>query len=96
MADDSWGGKRTEEADTSKRPLITYGEWVEIEGRLRNSPLGEQEWAVSRWRLWEDRPTEAKRKWLNELGYYPKKRPARPALKSRDWQTYGKKWSHFQ
>ena len=56
--DDRWEVKRTAEADISKRPLITYGEWIAIEGRSRNFPLEELEGAVSRWRLWEDTQSE--------------------------------------
>ena len=82
-ADARWEVCRTEEADTRKRPLITYGEWVEIEGRLRNSPLEEQEGAVSRWRLWEIRPTEEKWRWLKELGCYSKQGPVRPSTEER-------------
>ena len=32
----------------------------------------------SRWRLWEERPTEGKWKWLHELGFYHAQRPVRP------------------
>ena len=41
--DARWEVFRTEEADTMKRPLIAYGEWIAIEGRLRDWPLEEQE-----------------------------------------------------
>ena len=64
--DSRWELKRTEESDTMKKPLITYPEWIAIDGKVRGLPI-EQGGAASRWKLWEDRPTEEKRKWLKEL-----------------------------
>ena len=58
---------RTEEADTLKKPSITYTEWIAIDGKVRGSPIEEQGGAVSRWKLWEERPEEEKWKWLKEL-----------------------------
>ena len=50
--DERWEATRTEDADTMKKPLIKYKEWIAIEGGLRNLPIAEQEGAVSRWTLW--------------------------------------------
>ena len=89
-ADDRWEVQRPEEADTRKRPLIKYGEWIAIVGRLRGFPLEEQEGAVSRWRLWGDRSTEEKWKWLNELGCYTKKKPVRPSTEEQGLANLGR------
>ena len=45
---------------------------------------------MSRWQLWEDRPTEEKWKWLNELGRYPKQRPVRPSTEEQGLRHLGK------
>ena len=50
--DERWEVIRTEDADTMKKLLIKYKEWIAIEGRLGNFPIAEQEGAVSRWTLW--------------------------------------------
>ena len=76
-----------------KKPLITYPEWIAIDGQVRGLPIEEQGGAVSRWKLWEDRPTEEKRKWLKELGRYPKQRPVRRSTANQGLRHLGQEES---
>ena len=55
--DERWGILRTREEDEQKKPLISYTEWIAIEGKVRELSLEEQEGAT-RWYLWEKRPNE--------------------------------------
>ena len=70
--------------------MITYPEWIAIDGKVRGLPIEEQGGASSRWKLWEDRPTEEKWKWLKELGCYPKQRPARPSTVEQGLRHLGR------
>ena len=63
-----WEILRTSVADTRKKPLINYKEWIAIEGKLKELPIGEQV-GDSRWSLWEERSAEEKWKWLRELRF---------------------------
>ena len=56
--DSRWESKRTEESDTLKKPLITYPEWISIDGEVRRLPIEGQGGTVQRWQLLVDRPTE--------------------------------------
>ena len=75
--DGRWGTSRTSEADAAKNPLINYKEWIAIDGKLRELPIAEQV-GDSRWNFRDERPTEEKWKWLQELMFYPAQRPVRP------------------
>ena len=37
--DERWGILRTREADGQKKPLISYTEWISIEGKVRENSL---------------------------------------------------------
>ena len=74
--DARWEIMRTREADEQQKHLIIYTEWVAIEGRVGDPPIGEQE-GETRWYFREKRSIEEKWKRLRELGFFPVKGPVR-------------------
>ena len=80
--DSRWELGRTENADTSKRPLLNYQEWGAVEMslyrevRVRDA-MGEQwnEGSVPRWGNWNQKEVESQWRWLKELSFYPRRRP---------------------
>ena len=53
---------------------------------MRSQPSGgleEQGGAISRWKLWGDKPIAEKWNWLKELGCYPKQGPGRNSTEER-------------
>ena len=74
--DERWEIMRTREADEQKKSLISYTEWIAIEGGVRDLPIEEKEWET-RWYLRERRPREEKWKWLQGQWFYPAQGPVR-------------------